>query len=67
MNYSKLALDTLKDAVLSIRTTGHLNEEAINEAVLQLNIGIDTAFVKGELTSELEQYLKALEQIKSQA
>lgn len=64
MNYAQLTVDALKDAALSLRHTGYLNEEAINKAILLLNIGIDAAFVKGEPTIELEQYLKALEQVK---
>lgn len=65
MNYAQLTVNTLTEAALSLRQTGHLDEEAINNAMLLLNIGIDAAYVKGESTVELEQYLKALEQVRN--
>lgn len=67
MNYTRLTIDTLKEAVESIKATGKANDESLGNAIIQLKIGIDAATVKGEPTADLEQYVKDLEGIRYQA
>lgn len=64
MNYTRLTIDTLKEAAESIKATGKANDEALGNAINQLKIGIDAATVKGEATAELEQYVKDLEEVR---
>lgn len=64
MNYTRLTIDTLKEAAESTRTTGRVNDESLGNAITRLKIGIDAATVKGEATAELEQYVRDLEEVR---
>lgn len=61
MNYTRLTIDTLKEATEAIKKTGKANDKSLGNAITQLKISIDAATVKGEPTADLEQYVKDLE------
>lgn len=67
MNYTRLTIDTLKEAAESIKVTGKVNDESLGNAITQLKIGIDAATVKGEASAELEQFVRDLEEVRYQA
>ena len=64
MNYTRLTIEALKSALYEQVETGSFNEESINDAILKLKTGIDSAIVKGEPTNELEQFIRDLEFLK---
>ena len=64
MSYTRLTIETLKSALYEQVETGSFNEGPVNDAIQKLKIGLDSAIVKGEPTTELEQFIRDLEFIK---
>lgn len=60
-NYARLTIETLKTAIYEQVDTGSFNEVAIQDAILKLKVGIDTAEVTGVSTTELTQFVRDLE------
>lgn len=64
MNYNRLVIDTVKQALVSYVSTGTLPTDEINKAILSLEIGIDNATTENKDTTDLVTLKSDLEDIK---
>ena len=63
MDYNRLVIDTVKQALISYVSTGALPTGEINKAILSLEIGIDNA-TENKDTTDLVTLKSDLEDIK---
>lgn len=64
MNYNRLVIDTVKQALVSYVSTGTLPTNEINKAILILEIGVDNATTENKDTTDLIALISDLEDIK---
>jgi len=64
MDYNRLVIDTIKQALESYVSTGALPTDEINKAILSLEIGIDNATTENKNTTDLVALKSDLEDIK---
>lgn len=64
MDYNRLVIDTVKQALISYVSTGALPTCEINKAILSLEIGIDNATTENKDTTDLVTLKSDLEDIK---
>lgn len=64
MDYNRLVIDTIKQALVSYVSTGTLPKDEINKATLSIEIGIDNAIIEDKGTATLMALKNDLEDIK---
>lgn len=64
MDYNRLVIDTIKQALVSYVSTGTLPKDEINKATLSIEIGIDNAITEDKGTATLMALKNDLEDIK---
>ena len=64
MDYNRLVIDTVKQALISYVSTGALPTGEINKTILSLEIGIDNATTENKDTTDLVTLKSDLEDIK---
>lgn len=64
MDYNRLVIDTVKQALVSYVSTGTLPTDEINKTILILEIGVDNATTENKDTTDLVALISDLEDIK---